>query len=93
MCTSGSVVEYRLAKAKVAGSTATTGVERPPDVRLRRLVLSMIQKRDIRWVSLFYMFKPSRARTVRSPGSDLFIAGDIMCDQKLFIFSEKTSNF
>ena len=30
-----------------------------------RLVLSMIQKRDIRWMSLFCMFKPCRARTVR----------------------------
>ena len=28
--------------------------ERPPDV-LRRLVLSMIQKRDIRWMSFFYI--------------------------------------
>ena len=52
-----------------------------------------IEKRVIRWMALFSMFKPCRARTVRSPGSDLFIAGDIMCDQKLFIFSEKTSNF
>ncbi len=33
-------------------SAAVVAVERPPDV-LRRLVLSMIQKRDIRWVSLF----------------------------------------
>ena len=55
--------------------------------------LKEIEKRVIRWMALFSMFKPSRARTVRSPGSDLFIAGDIMCDQKLFIFSEKTSNF
>ena len=38
--------------------------ERPPDV-LRRLVLSMIQKRDIRWMALFCMFEPCRARTVR----------------------------
>ena len=55
--------------------------------------LKEIEKRVIRWMALFSMFKPSRARTVRSPGSDLFIAGDIMCDQKLFVFSEKTSNF
>ena len=38
--------------------------ERPPDV-LRRLVLSMIQKRGIRWMALFCMFEPCRARTVR----------------------------
>ena len=30
-----------------------------------RLVLSKIQKRDIRWMSFFCMFKPCRARTVR----------------------------
>ena len=87
MCTSGSVVEYRLAKARVAGSNPVScsqrdrkkghpmdgsffyvrslpgsngsnvsapvvAGERPPDV-LRRLVLSMIQKRGIRWGSLF----------------------------------------
>ena len=33
-------------------SAPVVAVERPPDV-LRRLVLSMIQKRGIRWVSLF----------------------------------------
>ena len=55
--------------------------------------LKEIEKRVIRWMALFSMFKPCRARTVRSPGSDLFIAGDIMCDQNLFVFSEKTSNF
>ena len=99
LCTSGSVVEYRLAKARVAGSNPVScsqrdrkkshpmdgsffyvqalpgsngsnvsapvvAGERPPDV-LRRLVLSMIQKRDIRWMALFCMFEPSRARTVR----------------------------
>ena len=30
-----------------------------------RLVLSMIEKRVIRWMALFSMFEPSRARTVR----------------------------
>ena len=45
-------------------SAAVVAVERPPDV-LRRLVLSMIQKRDIRWMALFCMFGPSRARTVQ----------------------------
>ena len=99
LCTSGSVVEYRLAKARVAGSNPVScsqrdrkkshpmdgsffyvqalpgsngsnvsapvvAGERPPDV-LRRLVLSMIQKRDIRWMALFCMFEPCRARTVR----------------------------
>ena len=33
-------------------STPVVAGERPPDV-LRRLVLSMIQKRDIRWMALF----------------------------------------
>ena len=55
--------------------------------------LKEIEKRVIRWMALFSMFKPCRARTVRSTGSDLFIAEDIMCDQNLFVFSEKTSNF
>ena len=55
--------------------------------------LKEIEKRVIRWMALFSMFKPCRARTVRSIGSDLFIAEDIMCDQNLFVFSEKTSNF
>ena len=55
--------------------------------------LKEIEERVIRWMALFSMFKPCRARTVRSTGSDLFIAEDIMCDQNLFVFSEKTSNF
>ena len=55
--------------------------------------LKEIEKRVIRWMALFCMFEPCRARTVRSTGSDLFIAEDIMCDQNLFVFSEKTSNF
>ncbi|MEQ2375707.1 hypothetical protein, partial [Pilosibacter fragilis] len=62
-------------------------------VRIPSRALKEIEKRVIRWMALFSMFKPCRARTVRSPGSDLFIAGDIMCDQNLFVFSEKTSNF
>ena len=43
--------------------------------------------------SFFRMFESGQVCTVRSLGSDLFIAGDIMCDHKLFIFSEKTSTF
>ncbi|MFR4551129.1 MAG: hypothetical protein ACLT5A_10490, partial [Clostridiaceae bacterium] len=62
-------------------------------VRIPSRALKEIEKRVIRWMALFSMFKPCRARTVRSTGSDLFIAEDIMCDQNLFVFSEKTSNF
>ena len=62
-------------------------------VRIPSRALKEIEKRVIRWMALFSMFKPCRARTVRSIGSDLFIAEDIMCDQNLFVFSEKTSNF
>ena len=80
LCTSGSVVEYRLAKARVAGSNPVSCSQRD-------------RKRVIRWMALFSMFEPCRARTVRSTGSDLFIAEDIMCEQNLFVFSEKTSNF
>ena len=40
LCTSGSVVEYRLAKARVAGSNPVSCSQR-------------YEERDIRWISLF----------------------------------------
>ena len=52
LCTSGSVVEYRLAKARVAGSNPVSCSQRD-------------RKRVIRWMALFSMFEPCRARTVR----------------------------
>ena len=52
LCTSGSVVEYRLAKARVAGSNPVSCSQRD-------------RKRVIRWMALFSMFEPCRVRTVR----------------------------
>ena len=52
LCTSGSVVEYRLAKARVAGSNPVSCSQRD-------------RKRVIQWMALFSMFEPCRARTVR----------------------------
>ena len=86
-------VVLKVCCARVAQWWSIALPRRGSRVRIPSRALKEIEKRVIRWMALFSMFKPSRARTVRSPGSDLFIAGDIMCDQKLFIFSEKTSNF
>ena len=103
LCTSGSVVEYRLAKARVAGSNPVSCSQRdrkkshPMDgsfFYVRALpgsngsnVSALLRssqanvprtfcdvscsqrdrKRVIRWMALFSMFKPCRARTVRMP--------------------------
>ena len=101
LCTSGSVVEYRLAKARVAGSNPVSCSQRdrkkshPMDgsffyvqalpgsngsnvyAPLRSSQANVPRtfcdvscsqrdrKRVIRWMALFSMFKPCRARTVR----------------------------
>ena len=101
LCTSGSVVEYRLAKARVAGSNPVSCSQRdrkkshPMDgsffyvqalpgsngsnvsAPLRSSQSNVPRtfcdvscsqrdtKKDIRWMALFSMFKPCRARTVR----------------------------
>ena len=56
-------------------SAAVVVVERPPDV-LRRLVLSMIQKRDIRWMSFFVCSSPAGLERFECLRSAPVVAGE-----------------
>ena len=56
-------------------SAAVVAVERPPDV-LRRLVLSMIQKRDIRWMSFFVCSSPAGLERFECLRSAPVVAGE-----------------